>query len=708
MFEDENMMTVNKIKNNFVYSFLLILLIWFLFFVIFVIATQPSINRVPTACVDSDGDCDVENINLSDNIYESVNLKTSPFGWINATDWDQDVPAGNTIDNATLYVEWYTDTGKGAGNIYVGYYNSTDWVNCTSPLSESGSETNTSCDITTLTVSQLNNIKVRFRGEDLDQRNPAYAYVDYIYIEVNYSAPPLWANQTTNDTNNVILSKKAINLSAQGYDDVGLDYAWLSTNESGEWKNYTDGTYGSPMYLNGVSETWTWSNFTWKNDSFSYGLVGWKIYYNDTWGKENVTDNSTFFVQLGRIPTGCVDSDGDCDVENINLSDNTYEAVNLKTSPFGWINATDWDQDVPAGNVIDDAILHVIWYTDTGKGAGNIYVGYYNSTDWVNCTSPLSESGGEVDTTCDVSSLSLSQLNNIKVRFRGEDLDQRNPAYAYVDYIYIEVNYSMAGMGYLEVNLSLPPDPYNVIQNNTFTINATVYCRSGNCQNVNGTARYNLSSATPDTPMNVTPGEEPFYVNETPALAMKSCPTNPLNVDDFCNLTWTINATGNINTYWEIDVLFNSSDGGITDNHTDDTTISILDCTVDITAQWSSIKFGLLYPSTGPHAAPDNSNDKYNITVNPGSCNLDLYINGTDLTNITYNSQIGVDNVTWSNTSEVAGEFNLSSTVDVIKLDVPQNTNVTTWYWINVPAVYAGYYNGTIYIYGVENGENPP
>ena len=413
--------------------------------------------------------------------------------------------------------------------------------------------------------------------------------------------------------------------------------------------------------------------------------------------------------KIDRLPTSCVDSDGNCDFENINTSNNVYEEVNLKTSPYGWINVTDWDQDVPVGNTIDNATLHVEWYSDIDKGAGDIYVGYYNGTDWVDCEGPYGESGSEIDTTCDVSSLSVSQMNNIMVRFRGEDTDQRAPAYAYVDYIYIEVNYSAAVGGYLEVNLTLPLDPTNVIQNNTFTINATVYCRVGNCGNVNGTARYNFTSLNPDTPINITPGNKPFYINETPALSMKSCPTNPLNVNEFCNLTWTVNATGDVNTDWKIGALFNSSDIEIEENHTDNVTVSIISCTVDIDAQWSSINFGLLNPSTNQNNATGNLGNEYNITVNPGSCNLDLYINGTDLTNTTLGSQISVENVTWSNTSNTYEQsFNLSSTAAVLKLNVPENVNITTWYWINVPAVYAGYYNGTVFIYGVKNGESPP
>ncbi len=102
-------------------------------------------------------------------------------------------------------------------------------------------------------------------------------------------------------------------------------------------------------------------------------------------------------------------------------------------------------------------------------------------------------------------------------------------------------------------------------------------------------------------------------------------------------------------------------------------------------------------------------NKEYNITVNVGSCNLDFYINGTDMENTTLNSVIGVGNITWSNVSnDYSNSFNLSSLIFPIKLNVPEETNVTTWYWLNVPPVYAGKYNGTIIIYGVKNGEIIP
>ena len=281
-------------------------------------------------------------------------------------------------------------------------------------------------------------------------------------------------------------------------------------------------------------------------------------------------------------------------------------------------------------------------------------------------------------------------------------------AFEYVDMIRLDVSYS--SIPHLEVNLSLPDTitVTNIIQNTTFVVNATVYCRERQCENVMGTVRYNLTSQNPDTPVNTTIDDKPFYIQESPSLATKSCPTNPLDIDEYCNLTWIINATGNINSNWKVDVLFNSSDSNAQENNTNGAILSITDCSIDIDAKWSYIKFGLLNPYTGPAEAPGNSDNEYNITVNGGSCNSDLYVKGTDLVNQTLNSFIGIGNVTWSNvTNSYSNSFAMSTSNQVLMLNILPNKNVTTWYWINVPSVYAGYYNGTITITGVKNGETP-
>jgi len=300
----------------------------------------------------------------------------------------------------------------------------------------------------------------------------------------------------------------------------------------------------------------------------------------------------------------------------------------------------------------------------------------------------------------------VSPDNKVRVRLNSTiDNDQGTLKEEYVQFY---IGYTV---GYLEVEL-VQPDPNlisNVVQNSTFLVNATVFCRAGPCGYINATLMYNLTSPYPDMPINTSFGDKPFFVNETPGLAMKACPNNPLNEGDFCNLTWIINATGDVGTDWKLGVYFNSSYPEVQPNTTLNATVSITSCTVDFTLQWSSINFGELTPSTYNNSAPGNLNNLYNITVNPGSCNLDLYIRGTDLVNATFNSIIKVSNISWSNISSNIndGYFRLTETNSPIRLNVLPSTNVTTWYWLDVPPVYSGYYNGTIYIVGVLHGETP-
>ncbi len=96
------------------------------------------------------------------------------------------------------------------------------------------------------------------------------------------SSIPSVANQGINSSRGYL--GDALLLSSQGY-DLALDYAVLSTNESGSWFNYT--LSYDPIHL-GSSGIWTWSNFTWMNASFS-GDLYWQVWYNDTSGNWNVT-----------------------------------------------------------------------------------------------------------------------------------------------------------------------------------------------------------------------------------------------------------------------------------------------------------------------------------------------------------------------------------------------------------------------------------
>ena len=107
---------------------------------------------------------------------------------------------------------------------------------------------------------------------------------------------------------------------------------------------------------------------------------------------------------------------------------------------------------------------------------------------------------------------------------------------------------------------------------------------------------FNIGSAGSDSVIGITtellfpqdlPGRTPtdFWITDEGDLFVYhfalsnqlSCGT--LNQDQSCQLNWTINATGAINSAWELDVNFSSSDSNIASNDTEDRTILIISST---------------------------------------------------------------------------------------------------------------------------------
>ncbi|MEM5793312.1 MAG: DUF2341 domain-containing protein [Candidatus Aenigmatarchaeota archaeon] len=263
------------------------------------------------------------------------------------------------------------------------------------------------------------------------------------------------------------------------------------------------------------------------------------------------------------------------------------------------------------------------------------------------------------------------------------------------------INITISQLGYLEVILVSPSSTQNIIQNKTFAVNATVYCRDSECGNVYGTLRYNSSSANPDTPVSSNQGDKPFFIQDGSPL--KSCPTNPLSKDEFCNITWTINASGDVGSEWKVGVLFNSS-FLIENNHTGNSSITIIGCIPSMTLQFSSITFGPLLPKTNQNPAIGNSNREYNITVNYGSCSSDLWIKGEDLTNTTLGYTIGIGNLSWNLLDDYLTSENMTKEYTLLYHNPEEEKNITTYYWLNTPLVAAGSYRGNITIKINESG----
>lgn len=262
-------------------------------------------------------------------------------------------------------------------------------------------------------------------------------------------------------------------------------------------------------------------------------------------------------------------------------------------------------------------------------------------------------------------------------------------------------SYVTTSEGYLEVALIIPPSSSItfVDQNSTFNVNATVTCRNGYCGNVYGTVRYNATSFYPDTPISEASGDKPFYV--VLDRATKACPNNPLSDGDFCNITWIINATGDVGSEWKIGVLFNSSSVAES-NHTDNATIKIIECHEGLHFGWD-IDFGILNPNTfgSSNPAPGNAKKLYNIT-NTGTCVLHVWIKGTDIVNTTLptSNVIGIGNLTWNIVDDYSTSFKMTKSYSLVSSNFVPGANITMYYWLTVPPVYAGLYRGNITICG--------
>ena len=268
----------------------------------------------------------------------------------------------------------------------------------------------------------------------------------------------------------------------------------------------------------------------------------------------------------------------------------------------------------------------------------------------------------------------------------------------------------LAGALGVEMSWPVPGLSLNVAQNQTFRVNASVTCtgedESAICGDVTGRARYNLS-ISPDTDVNTSDADIPLFT-----LSGNPQDCGSMAYGDSCNLSWLVNATGDIGSIWAVDVLFESSEAGVENNETEDSNVSISGCSIDVTLDFDAVLFSNAtyqpYPNTYGNPAINNSLSFYNITVNPGSCALDIYTRATDLLSVSIGSSIGMGNMTFSSTAEdYPSSTRYSSDYQLLNSNVGPGTEFTNWFWLDLPPVYYGLYNGSVYISSVVQGENP-
>ncbi len=181
-----------------------------------------------------------------------------------------------------------------------------------------------------------------------------------------------------------------------------------------------------------------------------------------------------------------------------------------------------------------------------------------------------------------------------------------------------------------------------------------------------------------------------------------------MSQDQSCNLSWSINATGGINSTWKLDVLFQGSTAS--QNNTNDTVVQIgiviiMNVTTDVLDRWYD-------PSTGSpvYALPpltsyaESYYNPVNVSIDPNSNDADgIWIRGTNLTNNTYIILVG--NVSWNRVNNTVTSYNLTGDYQNVVSPAPSGTNQTLYFWISVPGGIPNLlYDGIIYIMANASG----
>jgi hypothetical protein len=439
------------------------------------------------------------------------------------------------------------------------------------------------------------------------------------------------------------------------YDEINYTGPWIHVNHMQEFLN--DSWIEMMGYVN-------WSNVTKVVNSTLGSVIRWRVYANDTSNNWNVTEEFTYVTTADTTPP--------------NSSFLTVNESFPKTEWYVKFSAR-WEDSL---TYLDEWVFE--WNLTSGGDWENVSYGSFSgNSGWSNTT------------------MQIPVYANASYGFRFYANDTEG-----------NMNVTDTGeftiSGFMDVEIIDPLNTKNVALNATFLANATVTCRNGTCGTVSGRLMHNSSSLNPDTDVPVTEST-PFYImSETNP---EDCFTNPLENNEYCNVTWTVNTTGDIGSVHSFGMLFESGQNNVYDNHTGNNTVTIVSCIMDMTLNWDSMDFGVLAPLTTANPAPGNPTHEYNITIEDlTTCGIDIYINSSELRHSTQPSYfIPQYNITFNNeTNDFMTGYNLTDVWDVIKPNTQPGSNVTTYYWINAPhSILHGSYTGIITIKGVEHGTEP-
>jgi len=252
--------------------------------------------------------------------------------------------------------------------------------------------------------SNFTNDNAAVRLELTSGTKNAYCRFDFIYFDVTYSTadttPPIWSQPNVNITNPH--RGEAVNISVVWEEpDSALASSTLETNETRVWKNYTDGTYGSPRTISGNGPLTV--NFTWVNNTGTPRVIGWRMYAENSQGYKNGTNNPSGVYEGNFTMWGwsnvswSLPDDGSANVGDVVklvcfVNDtNTTGPGPIQNYLVSFYNETASTSSL-LGTNSTNSTGHAVWYWDTtGLSAGTYYpkcnitdnsTMYYNASEY--------------------------------------------------------------------------------------------------------------------------------------------------------------------------------------------------------------------------------------------------------------------------------------------------------------------------------------
>ncbi|KYK27375.1 hypothetical protein AYK26_03895 [Euryarchaeota archaeon SM23-78] len=188
-----------------------------------------------------------------------------------------------TIVDCTVYVDGYDSEGN-TWTLQLGNWSTSIWDSAgsgqTAPSPEGTISWGCTSHFGTSNDDALfDDFAVRISTDD--RSRPAIAYVDHVYVVINFSIPdtqaPYYSNIVAGPESPATFSPSATyQFNTTWQDNEGVNTTWIEHNFTGTMQNYTFSTHTGDVYY------------------YNYGNIGagsyvWKMHANDTAGNQNST-----------------------------------------------------------------------------------------------------------------------------------------------------------------------------------------------------------------------------------------------------------------------------------------------------------------------------------------------------------------------------------------------------------------------------------